>query len=183
MLHAISWKIVKDGDFLYICNEYFGVQAEYTGTQKQWMFWLFPLMDEHQKTMSYFARDTNAAKTLFLKMLKMDGVGPKTAYAISLLDRVLLEKAIELTDVNFFQKIPGIGPKTAKRLVIELKTVVKENDFAKISGDDKVVKDIIKYCKGLGYDADAVKSLLSSYDGVIKKETTGEVVKWLFSKM
>ncbi len=183
MIHSITWKNIKEGEFHYIFNDVFVIQAEYTGSQKSGTFWLFPLLDDQHKTVSYFARDTNAAKSLFLKMVKISWIGPKTAYTISLLDRDLLEKAIESTDIGFFQKVPGIGPKTAKRLVIELKSVIKKDDLLKIGWDDKVVKDIIKYCKWLGYDSDTVRGLLSSYEGSIKKETTSEVVKWLVGKL
>ena len=183
MIHTITWSLQKDWEFQYICNDFFGIQVEYAWTQKKWSYWLFPLLDDHNKTVTYFARDTNAQKSLFLKMLKMGGIGPKTAFTISLLDAKLLQNAIETMDIGFFQKVPGIWPKTAKRLVIELKSVLKKDDLVKISWDDKVVKEIVKYCKGLGYDADRVKELLSAYDWSIKKESTWEVIKWLVGKL
>lgn len=183
MFHLITGSLSKAGEFHYISNDFFGIQAEYAGTQQSWTYHLFPILDDHNKSIYYFAWDSPESKWLFLKLLKMGGVGPKTAYTISLLDYTQLQQAIESMDIGFFQKVPWIGPKTAKRLVIELKSVLKKDDLLKISWDDKAVKDIIKYCKSLGYDPDTVKQELSKYPGAIRKETTPEVVKWLISKL
>lgn len=79
-------------------------------------------------------------------------------------------------NIMYFQKIPGVGPKTAKRLVVELKAVIKPDDLLKIHGDSKVARDIVKYCKGLGYDGDRVKELLSQYTETIDKSTMSEVI-------
>lgn len=183
MFHSITGTVTTLWDSLYICNDMFGIQTEYHGTQKQGTFVLFPLLDDNNKTISYFARDDPKSKAVFVKLLKISWIGPKTAFHISNLEYTSLQQATDSMDIGYFQTIPWIGPKTAKRLVIELKSVIKKDDLLKISWDDKTIKDIIKYCKTLGYDAHAVKGWLTQYTWKISKETSTEVIKWLITQL
>jgi Holliday junction DNA helicase RuvA len=63
-----------------------------------------------------------AERELFLQLLSVNGVGPKVALAIvSGSPPAELRRAIALGDAARFQAIPGIGKKTAERIVLELK--------------------------------------------------------------
>jgi holliday junction DNA helicase RuvA len=63
-----------------------------------------------------------AERDLFLQLLSVNGVGPKVALAIvSGSPAAELRRAIVLEDTARFQAIPGIGKKTAERIVLELK--------------------------------------------------------------
>jgi Holliday junction DNA helicase RuvA len=63
-----------------------------------------------------------AERELFLQLLSVNGVGPKVALAIvSGSPAAELRRAIVLEDAARFQAIPGIGKKTAERIVLELK--------------------------------------------------------------
>jgi holliday junction DNA helicase RuvA len=63
-----------------------------------------------------------AERELFLQLLSVNGVGPKVALAIvSGSPAAELRRAIALEDAARFQAIPGIGKKTAERIVLELK--------------------------------------------------------------
>lgn len=91
---------------------------QYNGTQKKGTWFLFPYMDENNKTIHYFAFDTIEQKIVFEQMMKISGIGPKTAFGIAAIDKKELQKAIDTMDVKAVQKIPGVGPKTAKRLLL-----------------------------------------------------------------
>jgi Holliday junction DNA helicase RuvA len=61
-------------------------------------------------------------RELFVELLGVSGVGPKVALAIvSAAPAAELRRAIVLEDAARFQAIPGIGRKTAERIVLELK--------------------------------------------------------------
>lgn len=61
-------------------------------------------------------------KIIFRTLLKVNGVGPKMALAIlSTLSVDMLVHTVELEDVNTLVKVPGVGKKTAERLMIELR--------------------------------------------------------------
>jgi holliday junction DNA helicase RuvA len=63
-----------------------------------------------------------AERELFLHLLSVNGIGPKVALAIvSGSPAAELRRAIVLEDSARFQAIPGIGKKTAERIVLELK--------------------------------------------------------------
>jgi Holliday junction DNA helicase RuvA len=63
-----------------------------------------------------------AERQLFVQLLSVNGVGPKVALAIvSGSPAADLRRAIVLEDTARFQAIPGIGKKTAERIVLELK--------------------------------------------------------------
>ncbi|HDR1030867.1 TPA: Holliday junction branch migration protein RuvA [Pasteurella multocida] len=72
-------------------------------------------------------------RTLFRELIKTNGVGPKLALAI--LSAMLVEEfayAIEREELSKLVKIPGVGKKTAERLLVELKGKFKgleQEDF------------------------------------------------------
>jgi Holliday junction DNA helicase RuvA len=78
-----------------------------------------------------FAFAEPAERDLFELLLSVQGVGPKVALAIvsgSSPDE--LRRAIALEDTARFQAIPGIGKKTAQRVVMELKEKLGEGSTA-----------------------------------------------------
>jgi len=64
---------------------------------------------------------TKSLKEVFRQLIKLNGVGPKVALAVlSGLDEFGLKRCIDQKDVHMLSQLPGIGKKTAERLVIEL---------------------------------------------------------------
>ncbi len=62
-----------------------------------------------------------AERSLFVQLLGVSGIGPKVALAVvSSASPEELQRAIALNDSARFQAIPGIGKKTAERIVLEL---------------------------------------------------------------
>jgi Holliday junction DNA helicase RuvA len=70
---------------------------------------------------------TRTEKELFLLLLSVNGIGPKGALAVlSGMSTGTLVSAILSGDHGSLQKIPGVGKKTAERLVLELSDVLKK---------------------------------------------------------
>ena len=64
-----------------------------------------------------------AERELFRTFVKINGVGPKLALAIiSSLDPSTLSVAVQNNEVGVLTKVPGVGKKTAERLMVELKS-------------------------------------------------------------
>lgn len=64
----------------------------------------------------------HAERSLFRTLIKINGVGAKLAIAIlSSIDLHTLKRAVASDDVARLTKVPGIGKKTAERLIIELR--------------------------------------------------------------
>lgn len=71
---------------------------------------------------------------IFRLLLKVSGIGAKIAIAIlSGLSVKEIAATVELNESIKFQKIPGIGKKTAERLVLELKDKIKLNNMKKVA--------------------------------------------------
>ena len=75
-----------------------------------------------------------AERQLFLHLLTVAGIGPKVALAIvSGAPAADLRRAIVLQDAARFQAVPGVGKKTAERIVLELKEKLGAEDPVSIS--------------------------------------------------
>lgn len=183
MLHYFKWKAQKLWWETYLINELFGIQVAYAGGQSEGVFFLYPYLDENKKSVFYFAFDDADQKQTFEKMLKISGVWPKTAFQIVQLPRDELLNAIEKLDAKFFQSIPGIGPKLAKKIILELKDSFQlEQAFAQ-DQHHKIFKSVLKTLKNLGYDAQRVKDVLLRYEGNLEHADLAEVVKWVISQL
>jgi holliday junction DNA helicase RuvA len=112
---------------------------------------------------------TAAERELFELLLGVNGVGPKVALAIvSGSSPAELCKAIVREDVKRFQAIPGVGLKTAQRVVLELKeklpTVVEAPAAA---GDDLLARDALV---GLGWSVLDAERALADVDEALPVE-------------
>ena len=66
-------------------------------------------------------------KILFRTLIKVNGVGPKLALSIlSSMSSAMMIQTIDMEDVITLTRIPGVGKKTAERLVIELRDKLKK---------------------------------------------------------
>jgi Holliday junction DNA helicase RuvA len=69
-----------------------------------------------------------AERSLFVELLGVSGIGPKVALAVvSSASPDELQRAIALRDAARFQVIPGIGKKTAERIVLELEGSISDS--------------------------------------------------------
>ncbi|HQV77889.1 MAG TPA: Holliday junction branch migration protein RuvA [Chitinophagales bacterium] len=73
---------------------------------------------------------TEEEKNMFLYLISVSGVGPNTArLVLSSLSVQEFQKAIIQEDVRLIQSIKGIGPKSAQRLILELKDKLKKSNL------------------------------------------------------
>lgn len=83
-------------------------------------------------------------RTIFRELIKANGVGPKLALTIlSGMSAAQLMQAVSFEDVSALVKLPGVGKKTAERLVVELK-----DRLAKLSFDS--ADDVDNFALGNG---------------------------------
>ncbi len=109
-------------------------------------------------------------RDLFLLLISVSGVGPKVALAIvSGSSPAELRKAIALEDTARFEAIPGIGKKTAQRVVLELKEKVGSVAVAPQAGRDGhlVARDALVE---LGYTLVDAERALADVDSELAPE-------------
>ena len=83
---------------------------------------LLTYLNVREDALQLFGFADPGERELFVQLLAVNGVGPKVALAIvSGSPAAELRRAIVLEDAARFQAIPGIGKKTAERIVLELK--------------------------------------------------------------
>lgn len=80
-------------------------------------------------------------RELFVRLLGVSGIGPKVALAVVSSGRPAeLRRAIALGDAARFQVIPGIGKKTAERIVLELKgSIADGTEIGEMHGTGELV--------------------------------------------
>ncbi|MDQ6728765.1 MAG: Holliday junction branch migration protein RuvA [Actinomycetota bacterium] len=120
---------------------------------------------------------TEEERDLFLMLLAVQSVGPKVALAIlsGAPPRTLLA-AVAAGDVGTLQAAPGVGKRTAERIVVELRekvgTVLEAGAIVVRRGDDPVslAREALL---GLGYGTAEIDMLLAGADG----ESTEELIQ------
>ncbi len=97
---------------------------------------------------------TDKERETFRKLLKVNGVGAKSA--LSILSGVSIEdliEAVRLQEVTLLTRIPGVGKKTAERLILELKDKLGVADGVSVGGHGKsVTHDVLNALVVLGYN-------------------------------
>ncbi|CAM8416609.1 Holliday junction branch migration protein RuvA [Candidatus Methylopumilus planktonicus] len=123
-----------------------------------------------------FGFGTNQERLMFRQLLKVNGIGAKSALAIlSGLSIDELIQAVSLQEAGLLTRVPGIGKKTAERLLLELKDKFTLDSALSIkgSGITSISQDVLNALVALGYNEreslNAVKSLdvnLTVNDGI-----------------
>jgi holliday junction DNA helicase RuvA len=123
-----------------------------------------------------FGFGTNQERLMFRQLLKVNGIGAKSALAIlSGLSIDELIQAVSLQEAGLLTRVPGIGKKTAERLLLELKDKFTLDSALSIkgSGITSISQDLLNALIALGYNEreslNAVKSLdtnLTVNDGI-----------------
>ncbi len=177
MFHYIVWEIMDLDWTIFIKNQFVWIQVYYTGNKKSWEFFLFPYYDQNFNTYNYFAFEEINQKNFFDKINKIPGIWPKTAYHISMIEPEILSKAVNEFDFKFFEAIKWIWPKTAKRILIDLKHTISEAEIKKLEIDQKLYKDILWSLKPLGYESKKIKKAIENCPIEMKQEKLGEIIK------
>jgi Holliday junction DNA helicase RuvA len=110
--------------------------------------------------------------SLFEMLLNVSGVGPRAALnVLSAADVGAVHLAIAQGNVDFLKKVPGIGPKTAARIILELKGKLVETETtnralkAGVAGQTPNMlerRQLVEALSGLGYNPAEIQSALSS---------------------
>lgn len=133
---------------------------------------------------------------MFKQCITVNGIGPKGALAIlSVMDADSLRFAIMSGDTKAISKAPGIGARTAQRLILELKDKITIDDAlinreiaataagrAAVSADSVQKKEAVEALVSLGYgQAESLKAV-NSIEG-IEDMDSGAILKAALKKM
>ena len=158
---------------VYVANPFKYEEDEYA-EQK-----VFVYQAVRDNDISLYGFKNSSEKQLFLILLDVSGIGPKSALGILANDdnRGLIN-AINSDDDGYLTKFPGIGKKTAKQIILDLKGKLSDVDSDMLTGQDNLdldlnasspyLKESLEALRALGYTKTEVKRIskkLEKYDG------------------
>jgi Holliday junction DNA helicase RuvA len=109
---------------------------------------------------------TRRERLVFEKLMTISGIGPKLA--VTILSGASVEDlagAIKRSDLGRLTAIPGVGKKTAERIILELKD--KLQDFVEAQAKSSVEVDVLSALENLGYNR-------ALAEGAIRRAIDGE---------
>ncbi len=124
---------------------------------------------------------TEDERELFLSLISVSGVGPKVAMAaLSGGTAGELLRAIAAGDAKRFQAVPGIGKRTAERIIVELRERVAgelEEGVATVSSEDDARSEARDGLLGLGYTPVEAERLLAAVRGATAEELVAAALR------
>ena len=122
-------------------------------------------------------------RQMFRSLIKISGVGPKLALTIlSGMSAEDFTRCILEEDSKALTKLPGVGKKTAERLVIELKDRLQQDDSIKLPGaPEKIerqanpVNDAVSALISLGYKAQQASQMVRGLD--VDDKSTEDIIR------
>lgn len=123
--------------------------------------------------------------SFFEKLISISGVGPRLALAIlSTFSAGEIVVAILTNDSKKLSKAPGVGPKLAQRMILELKDKVKDEDIQSVSVIQNTSlplnSEAVDALMALGYgEAEATKAVSAVGDGLSLEETIKTALTYL----
>jgi len=109
---------------------------------------------------SLFGFHSAEARDLFLKLISVNGIGPKSANAILAAGSVeAIATAIESGNAKFLQKFPGIGPKASQQIILDLKGKLDLTPEVVLTDSLQDVEDAML---AFGYNGKEIKKVIVS---------------------
>jgi Holliday junction DNA helicase RuvA len=121
---------------------------------------VFTWLYHTEKDMRLFGFASAARRSTFLELQKVDGIGPRAALKImGGIGQAELERALEAGDVARLEQVPGLGRKTAQKMVLALKGRLASGGAEK-AGAVSVYGELADALAGMGYDRKAAAAAL-----------------------
>lgn len=146
-------------------------------------------LNVREDAMELYGFSTEDERGMFLKLISVSGIGPKVGLALlSVATPSKLAVAIITGDEKLLTKASGVGPKAAKRVILELKDKIDNAelglDAAYAEVTDTVITDnraeALSALTVLGYSTNEAKNVLLKLDSTLSTE---ELIKQALSRL
>ncbi|MCL2763688.1 MAG: Holliday junction branch migration protein RuvA [Treponema sp.] len=140
--------------------------------------WLYHREDQ----MKLFGFSSERRRNTFLELLKVEGIGPRAALKImSGISQDDLEHALENADIARLEAVPGLGKKTAQKMLLSLKgKLVQSQGAAAVSTP---YGDLVEALAAMGYDRrQAVQALEKAAASAGSELSAAEKEKHIFKE-
>lgn len=124
---------------------------------------VYTYLSHKEDSMMLYGFSSEENRSGFLTLLKTDGIGPKMALKIlSAYSMSQIQAYIEAEDLSALRKIPGLGAKTAGKLILDLKgKIVMPKQAAPLPTG--IVGDIMSALINMGYPEESVRAVLDEH--------------------
>ncbi|MDP2425501.1 MAG: Holliday junction branch migration protein RuvA [bacterium] len=133
---------------------------------------LFVYQKVSEDEISLYGFESQDQKELFLKLISVVGIGPKSAKAILAAGSVQsIQNAIETGNSKYLQKFPGIGPKASQQIILDLQGKIELSDHTIQTNS---LNEVDEALQALGYNAKEIKKVLVKLD---QSKAINELIK------
>jgi holliday junction DNA helicase RuvA len=167
MYNSITGEITFKGEER-LCVQVGGVEWEMTVSRKALerlpavgeVTRVFTHLAHKEDSMRLYGFSDAAERALFLDLQKVEGVGPKAALKmLSGVDREQFTRALDNDDVEALSSVPGVGKKTAQKIILALKG--KLTPAVEAPGRS-AEEDITTALVGMGFDRRTAKAAVAA---------------------
>lgn len=113
-----------------------------------------------EDALDLYGFENQEQKQLFEILLSISGIGPKTALAISDKGLRSITVAVKKSDVEFFTSIPRLGKKNAQKIIIELKSKLKDSEDFSFEEESEETTSLLNALVSMGFDKKEIQHIL-----------------------
>lgn len=150
---------------------------------------IYTYLKVREDDISLFGFITNEELRMFELLISVGGIGAKSA--INILSNITPSRfalAVITNDVNTLKKLQGIGPKTAQRIILELKDKIKTEDAVDLQNNKEIeekiqreenLEEIIQALQVLGYRRYEINKILPKIKSDNLEDKIKEALQYL----
>lgn len=139
---------------------------------------VFTWLQHTDMAMVLFGFASEDDRSLFFDLLKVDGIGPKAALKIiSNIATPDLARILDSGDLDSLQKVPGVGKKTAAKMLLQLKgkLTLQENDSTVRTGAKSTpYADVVSALVNMGYDRKIAEGAVEAVSKKVSQDPSFE---------
>ncbi len=192
MFNSISGEIThKDKNYIYLLTEKIEWDIKMPtisisilpslGTECR----IFTYLHHTEASMKIFGFSSIKERSLFLDLISVNGIGPNQA--IKILSGISTNQfltILDAEDINSLVKIPGLGKKTAQKIILALKDKLKLIDD-NIASENPVQKEMTNALSEMGFDKKKAEKIITKLYNDLKADDSysdSDIEKELFKK-
>ncbi len=188
MIDQISGKIISINDnYVVLAVGGLGIKVNISATfasklVNEDLITLVTYLNVREDALDLYGFKNDSERDLFLMLISISGIGPKLAVSIlSGVDLEELKSNILSGDIKSLTSIPGVGAKTAKRIIIELKDKLSKTSTTELGFEDdfgsKISKDVLGALVGLGYSESVATEVIKRINPVNSDKSIESLIK------
>ena len=188
MIDQISGKIISiNNNYVVLGVGGLGIKVNISATfasklVNEDLITLVTYLNVREDALDLYGFKNDSERNLFLMLISISGIGPKLA--VSILSGVELDELksnILSGDIKSLTSISGVGAKTAKRIIIELKDKLSKTTTTELGFEDnfasKISKDVLSALVGLGYSESIAAEVIKRINPAKSNKTIESLIK------